>query len=459
VDGAETKPFSDLQHIPLAAEVLRRRVGYCYLQLEPEMDGVTSDNTVVSVASNSSNSCSADSSAQSEFAQALSQEAQSSSGAGQPVCTDPTAPTPREQAAQKSLPENERYLPPPSSQKSSKPAASTSETATPQSSDSSLGGTKGSSPEKEKEGPGFFGTVGTMASVGFTLATGQTPSEFGKGMWNKTKSVTIDPVMTLYGPGGMIDKAAQKGVDKTMGIDRPDEYYVTKEQHDQQGRAIVAVGSMLLPTPAKVPGGGAAGPALATAEGAVVQAPAVAGAGVTVAPAVAKGTVALTTGGGNTPAPKPEEPGDQEQVKRNVYPDFEPVKPQLQQTAREQTAALSKQVGLNIPENRVLDAPWIGKVKSSASTSEGWLRNESRFWSEWKRQFPDDAKLLGENQTVTKELADKYGWPTSGPDNVVGQKLVHHHIDNGSLTVALPEKVHQKLSGQIHRTPTVVGRP
>jgi len=48
-------------------------------------------------------SCSADSSAQS-FLNVLCQ-------GGQPVCTDPTAPTPREQAAQQSLPENERHLP------------------------------------------------------------------------------------------------------------------------------------------------------------------------------------------------------------------------------------------------------------------------------------------------------------------------------------------------------------
>jgi hypothetical protein len=41
----------------------------------------------------------------------------------------------------------------------------------------------------------------------------------------------------------------------------------------------------------------------------------------------------------------------------------------------------------------------------------------------------------------------------------MGQKLVHHHIENGTLTVALLEKVHQKLSGEIHATPSVVGAP
>jgi hypothetical protein len=160
------------------------------------------------------------------------------------------------------------------------------------------------------------------------------------------------------------------------------------------------------------------------------------------------------------------DPNQLPSVQRNTYPDFEPVTPTLQKNAHAQTAKLSAQLkGLNIPEDRVLSAPWIGRIRNrtgkiqSSSTSEGWLRNESRFWSEWKRQFPDDAKLLGPNNTVTEALADKYGWPTSGADSVVGQKLVHHHIDNGVLTVALPEKVHQKLSGEIHATPTVVGAP
>jgi hypothetical protein len=63
-------------------------------------------------------SCSADSSAQSEFDKAFSQAAQKSSDAGQTlVSTDPTALTPREEALQQCLPENERHLPPPCSQK------------------------------------------------------------------------------------------------------------------------------------------------------------------------------------------------------------------------------------------------------------------------------------------------------------------------------------------------------
>ena len=69
-------------------------------------DGVTSAGSAPPPANQAGYdeaSCSADSSAQS-FLNVLCQE-------GQPVCTDPTAPTPREQAAQQSLPENERHLP------------------------------------------------------------------------------------------------------------------------------------------------------------------------------------------------------------------------------------------------------------------------------------------------------------------------------------------------------------
>ena len=74
------------------------------------MDMVTSDNASANRAGNADRggpSCSADSSAQSEFARVFSQESQTQ------TCTDPTATTPREEALQQSLPENKRNLPPP----------------------------------------------------------------------------------------------------------------------------------------------------------------------------------------------------------------------------------------------------------------------------------------------------------------------------------------------------------
>ncbi|MFZ2900360.1 MAG: SpvB/TcaC N-terminal domain-containing protein [Saprospiraceae bacterium] len=167
-------------------------------------------------------------------------------------------------------------------------------------------GTEDKPPEKKEE-IGFWKGIGILASVGFTLATGQTPSQFGNGMLDKAKSVVVDPVMTIYGPNGMLDKAAQKAVDKMMGIDHPDDYYVTREEHEKMGRAILGVGSLLLP-PIKLPGGGAAGPALATPEGVAIQAPVQAGTGVTVTAPLKAGGVALSTGGVDK-KPERKEPG------------------------------------------------------------------------------------------------------------------------------------------------------
>lgn len=149
--------------------------------------------------------------------------------------------------------------------------------------------------------------------------------------------------------------------------------------------------------------------------------------------------------------------------KRNRYPDFEDIPPTRMKTAQAMIQQLSKQLGIPLPKDRVLSAPWIGRVYDKAgstrsvSTSMGYLRNESKFWTKWTSMFPDDAKLLGPRRTVSPELAKKYGWDQSNLPNVVGDKLVHHHIANGDFTVAIPESLHKKLSGKVHAKPTVVG--
>ncbi len=148
-------------------------------------------------------------------------------------------------------------------------------------------------------------------------------------------------------------------------------------------------------------------------------------------------------------------------TRRNSYPNFEKVRPDNQPTAQAQTDKLSGQLKEPIPANRVLVAPWVGRMRNaqgdmmSSGTSEGWLRSESRFWSEFKRQFPSDFALIGPNRTVTPQLAQRWGWS----NRTVGQKLIHHHIDNGNLVVAVPEGLHQGSSGNIHATVKVEGLP
>jgi hypothetical protein len=105
---------------------------------------------------------------------------------------------------------------------------------------------------------------------------------------------------------------------------------------------------------------------------------------------------------------------------------------------------LESQTGLKLPPDRVLEAPWAGRIRkpggeaTSQTTSAGWQRNESRFWTAFDSAFSDDAKLMRPGRKVTPELAKKYGWP----DDVIGDKLIHHHIDDGQFTVALPESRH-----------------
>lgn len=160
-------------------------------------------------------------------------------------------------------------------------------------------------------------------------------------------------------------------------------------------------------------------------------------------------------------------PGTVEVSGRNRYPTMEQVSrgSSLETVAADQTRRLSQQLGIGVPADRVLEAPWVGRIRSgsgeltSLGTSQGWLRNEASFWRGFRRAYPDDYALLGSNRTVTEAFARRYGWPTTGPDSVVGQKLIHHHMENSALVVAIPESLHQRLSGIIHARPTVVGSP
>ncbi|HEX2086309.1 MAG TPA: toxin TcdB middle/N-terminal domain-containing protein, partial [Solirubrobacteraceae bacterium] len=144
--------------------------------------------------------------------------------------------------------------------------------------------------------------LGWGLSFGFTLLTGQTPGEFGRGIAAKVRSLTVDPVVTLY---NMTAKAGEKLGDKAAGVEKPDEAYVTKEESKKQLEAIVAVGAALLP------GGkltaGLPGPPVVTGGGELALAGAVE---VSVPAAAPKAAVALATlGSGSAKRPKPKDEG------------------------------------------------------------------------------------------------------------------------------------------------------
>ncbi len=143
---------------------------------------------------------------------------------------------------------------------------------------------------------------------------------------------------------------------------------------------------------------------------------------------------------------------------RNRYPDFSKLRDAERSTAQGMVKRLSDQVGITIPPD-VVEAPWIGRVRGksgrtrSISTSEGWLRDENKFWEQFAKDYPEDYKLIGEGHTVTPELAKKWGWD----QKYVNDKLIHHHIDNGPYVVPVPRSVHAGKAGiEIHATATIV---
>jgi hypothetical protein len=130
-------------------------------------------------------------------------------------------------------------------------------------------------------------------------------------------------------------------------------------------------------------------------------------------------------------------------LRKTQFEPFRKLQPSDEPVAAAAAKRLEIQSGIKIPPDRVLEAPWAGRIRrggkaTSQTTSEGWTRNESRFWTAFDAAFPADAALMTPNRTVTPALAEKYGWP---PD-VVGAKLIHHHIDDGPYTVAIPVSRH-----------------
>lgn len=145
--------------------------------------------------------------------------------------------------------------------------------------------------------------------------------------------------------------------------------------------------------------------------------------------------------------------------RRNQYSDFE--RPTSRETAivNDEVQRLSGAMGnIPMPANRVLVAPWVGRPRNaggammSSGTSEGWQRSTGRFWSAFAAHFPSDYSLIGPQHRVTSALAQRWNWPPS----TVGQRLIHHHINNGPYVILVPEGVH---GGNVHRTATIVGAP
>jgi hypothetical protein len=93
----------------------------------------------------------------------------------------------------------------------------------------------------------------------------------------------------------------------------------------------------------------------------------------------------------------------------------------------------------------ILEAPWVGRVPGH-STSEGWLRAEANYWHVLNALIPELRGLLGADRVVTEAFAQAMRWPAE----TIGQKLHHHHIDNGPIVAPVPAGFHdRRIHGKI----------
>ncbi len=90
------------------------------------------------------------------------------------------------------------------------------------------------------------------------------------------------------------------------------------------------------------------------------------------------------------------------------------------------------------------------KFASGTRTANGGIRNKESFWHEWAKRYGDTLSAAnkkaiddGDTPVVDKE------WIKTFPEHApyLGEKLVHHHLDQGPLAIPLPTTVHARKPG------------
>jgi hypothetical protein len=204
-------------------------------------------------------------------------------------------------------------------------------------------------PTQVQKGPSTTEVMSGTLSLWFTMSTGQTPEHFATGWWAKAKSISVDPAMTIFGPGGMLNKAADKAVDKLQG--QPERDYVTQKEHADQLDAILQIAMTLFPGLKFRPGPGFRSALAVTPEGVAISVVASTnGATVTAVPAGASAAGAsrllanATLGGKKSPPATSDGPGTWEEdlaAGHNMNPEQHAYQEQITQRPASRTYHLN----------------------------------------------------------------------------------------------------------------------
>ena len=94
---------------------------------------------------------------------------------------------------------------------------------------------------------------------------------------------------------------------------------------------------------------------------------------------------------------------------------------------------------------------------SSARNALGFQRNGPWFWRQLRNQKPEmfSAENLRRIKNRQAPIVDE-AWVRHNPQHAdfLGDKLIHHHIDQGRFASGLPESIHQQLFDLLHNRTT-----
>ncbi len=294
-------------------------------------------------------------------------------------------------------------------------------------------------PPPSKSELGLSDWISIGVSIGSILATNRTPEQLGREL----KDRTVGPVTTIYGPGGMLDKFAQLMVDRVQGTQKPIDYYVSKEEHQEYLRAIIAVGLALFPGFGEFSTGTpkASTASIVTPEGIALQVPAqitgseVAGSTATVA-AARSGAAALSTGGGSTSGKKEPDWVEDLPAGRNMSP--EQARYQKQVTGKpasktyhvKGTAFDGFKPGRGSHPDKLIEAKHLGNEGRFAKAYANM--NKGNF-SDWKYLFDRAENILDQARKQVKAAEGtgaRIEWHVSGKKATQAlKKLFDHYSD------------------------------
>ncbi len=92
-------------------------------------------------------------------------------------------------------------------------------------------------------------------------------------------------------------------------------------------------------------------------------------------------------------------------------------------------------------------------TSATSHTADGAQRNAKQFWQLWKEKYPDtmsagNLEKINLRRDTRAPRVDEQ-WIRHFPEHAeyLGEILVHHHIDHGHLTTALPSTLHGRAPG------------